>query len=257
MLQVARPGQALSRLLAGAAVDVGVVDGGPAPVGVLPDRVALEAVLGAPGRDRDSWFVPLAIGDETLAPVGFELFDGDHALVSGPPRSGKTTALLIAASVAARMYPEVELFGVALRRSPLRDCAGLARLASTPDELEALIDELRGREGVKLLLVDDAETVDDPRRSLSDLLSAPGTGVHALIAGRSETFRALGHWTAGARRSRTGLLLVPDLQMDGALLGAALPRRPVPPARPGCGYLVRPDGFELVQVALASDGGAG
>jgi DNA segregation ATPase FtsK/SpoIIIE, S-DNA-T family len=257
VLQVARPGQALSRLLAGAPTEVGAVDGGPTPVGVLPDRVALEAVLGAPGRDRDSWFVPLAIGDETLAPVGFELFDGDHALVSGPPRSGKTTALLTAASVAARMYPEVELFGVALRRSALRDCAGLARLASSPDELEALIDELRGREGVKLLLVDDAETVDDPRRSLSDLLSAPGTGVHALIAGRSETFRGLGHWTAGARRSRTGLLLVPDLQMDGALLGAALPRRPVPPARPGCGYLVRPDGFELVQVALASDGGAG
>jgi S-DNA-T family DNA segregation ATPase FtsK/SpoIIIE len=110
---------------------------------------------------------------------------------------------------------------------------------------------------MKLLLIDDAETVDDPRRALSDLLSAPGTGVHALIAGRAETFRALGHWSAGARRSRTGLLLVPDLQMDGALVGATLPRRPAPPARPGCGYLVRPDGFELVQVALESDGGAG
>ncbi len=256
VLQVARPGQALAQLLSGSAA-VSALDGGPAPIGVLPDRVALEAVLGARSSDGDSWFVPVAIGDETLAPVGFELFDGDHGLITGPPRSGKTTALLTAASVAARMYPEVELFGVALRRSALRECAGLARLASTPDELEALIDELRGGDGVKLLLIDDAETVDDPRRVLTDLLSAPGTGVHALIAGRSDAFRALGHWSAGARRSRTGLLLVPDLQMDGALLGAALPRRPVPPARPGCGYLVRPDGFELVQVALASDGGAG
>ena len=266
VLQVARPGQALARLLAGsgaaaakagataakAGATAGASDGGPAPIGVLPDRVPLEAVLGAPGSSHDPWFLPVAIGDETLAPVGFELFEGDHALVTGPPRSGKTTALLAAASVVARMYPDVELLGVALRRSPLRELAGLARLASSPEELDTLIDELRGGEGVKLLLIDDAETVDDPRRALSDLLSAPGSGVHALIAGRSDTFRALGHWTAAARRSRTGLLLVPDLQMDGALLGAALPRRPVPPARPGCGYLVRPDGFELVQVAATS-----
>jgi DNA segregation ATPase FtsK/SpoIIIE, S-DNA-T family len=251
VLQVAQPGQMLTRLLAGAGTPAGagVANGGPAPIGVLPDRVSLEAVLGARRSDGDSWFVPLAIGDETLTPVGFELFDGDHALVAGPPRSGKTTALLVAASVVARMYPEVERFGVAMRRSRLRDCAGLARLATSPEELDALIDELRVRDGVKLLLIDDAETVEDPRRALSDLLSAPGTGVHALIAGRSETFRALGHWSADARRSRTGLLLVPDLQMDGGLLGAALPRRPAPPARPGCGYLVHPAGFELVQVA--------
>jgi S-DNA-T family DNA segregation ATPase FtsK/SpoIIIE len=257
VLQVARPGQSLARSLSGS-TQASASDGGPAAIGVLPDRVALEAVLGGARSGHDSWFVPVAIGDETLAPVGFELFDGDHGLITGPPRSGKTTALLTAATVVARMYPEVELFGVALRRSPLRDYAGLARLANSPEELDALIDELRGApDGVKLLLIDDAETIDDPPRALSDLLSAPGTGVHALIAGRSDAFRALGHWSAGARRSRTGLLLVPDLQMDGALLGAALPRRPVPPARPGCGYLVRPDGFELVQVALASDGAAG
>jgi DNA segregation ATPase FtsK/SpoIIIE, S-DNA-T family len=257
VLQVARPGQSLARLLS-RPMGVPASDGGPAPIGVLPDRVALEAVLGAPGSVGDPWFVPVAIGDETLAPVGFELFDGDHALVTGPARSGKTTALLTAASVVARMYPEVEVCGVALRRSPLRECAGLTRLASSPEELDALIDELRGApDGIKLLLIDDAETVDDPRRVLSDLLSATGTGLHALVAGRPDAFRALGHWSAGARRSRTGLLLVPDLQMDGALLGAALPRRPVPPARPGCGYLVRPDGFELVQVALASDAAAG
>jgi DNA segregation ATPase FtsK/SpoIIIE, S-DNA-T family len=130
-------------------------------------------------------------------------------------------------------------------------------VASSPAELEALIDELRSGGGSpsKLLLIDDAETIDDPRRALGDLLSAPGTGVHAVVAGRAEGFRALGHWSTGARRSRTGLLLSPDLQMDGALLGAALPRRPQPPTRPGCGYLVRPDGFELVQVALSDGAG--
>ncbi|HUA50099.1 MAG TPA: FtsK/SpoIIIE domain-containing protein [Solirubrobacteraceae bacterium] len=265
VLQVARPGSALARLLARAeqsaegARGAPVAAGGPAPVGVLPARVALEALISAlPPRagDDDSWFVPVGIGDEALAPVGFELFDGDHALIAGPSRSGKTTALLVVASVVARLYPDVELVGVALRRSALRDCPDLAKVASSAEELEALIDGLRSaaENRMRLLLIDDAEAVDDPRRALTDLLSASAGGVHALIAGRPDTFRALGHWSAGARRSRTGLLLAPDLQMDGALLGATLPRRPAPPTRPGCGYLVRPAGFELVQVAAASAG---
>jgi S-DNA-T family DNA segregation ATPase FtsK/SpoIIIE len=257
VLQVARPGETLMRLLAQPRPQLEGSHGGPAPIGVLPTRVPLEAVLHAEGSDGDPRFVPIGIGDDALAPIGFELFEGDHALIAGPPRSGKTTALLVVASVVARMYPEVQLLGVALRRSALRDGAGLARVVSTPEELDALIEEIRGAEGVKLLLIDDAETVEDPRRILADLLSAPGTGVHALIAGRAETFRALGHWSNPARRSRTGLLLAPDVQMDGALLGATLPRRPAPPVRPGCGYLVRPADFELVQVATVSAEEAG
>ncbi len=62
-----------------------------------------------------------------------------------------------------------------------------------------------------------------------------------------------GRWgtgVSGVRRSRTGLLLQPDVQVDGPLLGVTLPRRPAPPVRPGCGYRVDPGGFELVQVAL-------
>jgi S-DNA-T family DNA segregation ATPase FtsK/SpoIIIE len=62
--------------------------------------------------------------------------------------------------------------------------------------------------------------------------------------------RSLGHWSVGARRSRTGLLLQPEVTVDGPLLGVTLPRRPSPPVRPGCGYRVDPGGFELVQVAL-------
>ena len=142
VLQVARPGTALARRTA-AAVGDDHAGGGPAPIGVLPDRVAVEALLGAGRTQRDPWFVPVAIGDETLAPVGFELFDGDHALVTGPPRSGKTTALLAAAAVAGRLYPDVSLFGVAPQRSALRDRAGLARVASSQEELDALIEDLR------------------------------------------------------------------------------------------------------------------
>ena len=75
--------------------------------------------------------------------------------------------------------------------------------------------------------------------------------MHVIAAGRADGLRALGHWTAGVRASRNGLLLQPDLNLDGGLFGVALPRRPAPPARPGCGYLIRAGAFGLAQAALA------
>ena len=52
------------------------------------------------------------------------------------------------------------------------------------------------------------------------------------------------------RASRTGLLLQPDLDLDGDLLGCHLPRRaPVPIGR-GRGWLVNDGDARLVQVAL-------
>ena len=254
VMQLARPGPSLAQAAARLAArhdGRDARDGGPAPIDVLPATVPLEALLGA-GRDsRDPWFVPIGIGDELLVPVGFELYEGDHALVAGPPRAGKTTALTVAARVVASLYPDVELVAIAPRRSPLRECPGLARVVVSPAEVEALIAELRSGEGRRLVLIDDADVVEDPTRKLGDLLSAAVPGLHAIVAGRADTFRALGHWTGGVRRSRTGLLLLPDLQMDGALLGTTLPRRPAPPPRPGCGYRVDPAGLELVQVAVA------
>ena len=54
------------------------------------------------------------------------------------------------------------------------------------------------------------------------------------------------------RRSRLGVLLQPDVDVDGDLLGTVLPRRPamatVAPL-PGRGYLVVDGRPELVQLA--------
>ncbi|MDQ6775292.1 MAG: FtsK/SpoIIIE domain-containing protein [Actinomycetota bacterium] len=227
----------------------GSISGGPPPIGVLPQSVPLETVLGATRVDQDPWFVPLGIGDEQLEPVGFELYQGDHAIVAGSPRSGKTTTLLLLAALVARAHPEYTLIGVAVRPSRLRDCPELERVVSAAEELPALVEELRAGGAPRLLLIDDAEMVPDDARALTGLFADSVAGLHAVVAGRADGLRSLGHWSAGVRRSRTGLLLQPDVQTDGALLGVTLPRRPAPPVRPGCGYLVQAGGFELVQVA--------
>jgi S-DNA-T family DNA segregation ATPase FtsK/SpoIIIE len=143
------------------------------------------------------------------------------------------------------------LTGIATRRSPLRDCPALSSVITSADDVAELVVALRGSQRLQMLLIDDADAVDDPARVLSDLFSAPLLNLHAVVAGRVDALKTLGHWSVGARRSRTGMLLAPDLQVDGALLGVTLPRRPAPPVRPGCGYRIDPGGFELVQVAHA------
>jgi S-DNA-T family DNA segregation ATPase FtsK/SpoIIIE len=243
---------AIGELGTGAAPSM--AEGGPPPVAVLPESVPVEALLGGGRMSREPLFIPIGIGDETLEPVGFELYEGEHALVTGPPRTGRTTTLLVIAEVIARSYPGVELAGIAVRRgSRLREFPQLARVATSAEEIADLIAELRASERMQVLLIDDADATEDPQRALSELFSAGAAGghIHAVIAGRADELRSLGHWSVGARKSRVGLLIQPDLQTDGMLLGVTLPRRPAPPTRPGCGYRVDAGGFELMQVAVA------
>jgi S-DNA-T family DNA segregation ATPase FtsK/SpoIIIE len=255
VIQVARgrPGSSLAEEVAARTARVGdgtPAEGGPPPVGVLPESVGINALLGAGRAEREPLFIPFGIGDETLEPAGFELYEGDHAMIAGPARTGRTTALLVVAEVLSRLYPDIPLVGIATRRSALRDCGALTKVITAAEELADLVTELRDAQQLHVLLVDDADVVDDPTRGLSDLFGAPRANLHAIVAGRTDALKTLGHWSVGVRRSRTGLLLQPDVQVDGPLLGVTLPRRPTPPVRPGCGYRVDPGGFELVQVAL-------
>lgn len=142
VIQVARAPGPLEHGVAQRATTGERAPGGPPPIGVLPESVALDALLGAGRGEREPLFVPIGIGDETLEPAGFELFEGDHAMIAGPPRSGRTTALLVVAEVIARLYPEIRLTGVATRRSALRECPALARVVTAADELAELVAEV-------------------------------------------------------------------------------------------------------------------
>ena len=226
-------------------------NGGPPPIQTLPETVEVGALLGA-GRDsRDPLFIPIGIGNESLEPAGFELYEGDHAMIAGPPRTGRTTTLLVVAEVLSELYPELELIGMTMRRSALRDSPALSRVVTSSDALPELVAELRAAGQTKILLIDDADVIDDPTRALSDLFQGPLPNLHAVVAGRTDALKQLGHWSVGVRRARVGMLLQPDVMMDGSLLGVTLPRRPTPPVRPGCGFRVDASGFELVQVAQA------
>jgi S-DNA-T family DNA segregation ATPase FtsK/SpoIIIE len=102
-----------------------------------------------------------------------------------------------------------------------------------------------------LVLVDDAEFVDDLPAPLLDALTLDDQHCTFAIAARASVLRgAYGHWSAGVRRSRTGIVFGPADDLDGELLGASVPRRwPIPP-RPGLGWLVSSGASTLVQLAV-------
>ena len=108
-----------------------------------------------------------------------------------------------------------------------------------------------------MLLVDDAELVDDPRSVLLGLVSGC-SALTVIAAGRVDALRsAYGHWTQVLRRQRRGVLLRPTSDLDGDVLGATLPRREAVPAAPGRGYVVADGRCALVQLARLDQGGNG
>jgi S-DNA-T family DNA segregation ATPase FtsK/SpoIIIE len=150
--------------------------------------------------------------------------------------------------VVRRAAPQAVVTGIALRRSPLRDAA-LDRLATTPEEVAAVLDPAAGDGRPQLVLIDDADSVDDFDGTVARLLALSRPDLHVVAAGRPDALRSLfTHWTVTLRRSRTGLLLRPEPALDGDMVGATLPRTPVGP-RPGRGYVCDGGGVELVQAA--------
>jgi S-DNA-T family DNA segregation ATPase FtsK/SpoIIIE len=140
---------------------------------------------------------------------------------------------------------------VAGPRSPLSDDPlidhGVAP-GAIGDRLGALVD---GAEGPVLVLVDDAESLDDVGGVLDRLSTSDRPDLLFVAAGRNDGIRTgYSHWTRPLRRSKLGVLLRPDVDLDGDILGAQLPRRAPVAMVTGRGYVACGGETELVQVAV-------
>jgi len=163
----------------------------------------------------------------------------EHLVVTGPGRSGKTTALATVTAAARRAAPGLRVVVCAPGRSPLPMLLDpdVGPCAATAEAVGRVVDDLLTGAGPGLVVVDDADLLDDGGH-LARLVEAGRPDVHLVAAGRADRLRILyRHWTTEARRSRTGVLLHPD-EIDGDLLGARLPLRLPPTSVPGRGWLV-------------------
>ena len=218
------------------------------PIGVLPAEVALGRLPAAARTAAEPWAIPLGVGDGSLGPVGLTLYEHEHALIAGPSRSGRSLALCgIAQSVLAQPDPPAVL-AFAPRRSALRDLPEPVRVVT---DYAALEEALEAEPGRVLVLVDDAETVEDPLSVLDAWLMKAGAGRHLIAAGRADGIRrTYGGWLQRVRDGRCGVLLIPDHDLDGDLLGVTLPRQDRMAPLPGRGYLVANGAVDGIQLAL-------
>ena len=199
------------------------------PIRVLPRRLTLDE-LPAP-KNGLAWLMT-----EDFAGIGPDLTQ--NVLITGRPRSGKTTAL-VSLMVAARrngMRPEVFAADPALCPVEARD-------------LEALVERVSG-DPTGVVFVDGAERISglSGDYAVQDAISSGRLRIVATAdAAAARSFDPI----MKAMRARADVLLLqPDPDLDGDLLGQPVPRvaRQFPAGR---GYARLLDQIDVVHVALA------
>lgn len=197
---------------------------------------------GAAGGRPDALDVPLGPGGDEGRTLTVDLLRAGGLLVTGPPRSGRTSTLTaVAAHLAALGVPVLWL-----GRRPASSGPATTLAPTDVSGLAAWTAALAHPAGVVL-----ADDVGAPAEwPALAALPVAGAGPRVVLVAASSAGQLSGHYqgpVAALRRDRSGLLLCPG-PGDGDLLGLRLPRVPLP-VRPGCGWLVAGGRPERVQVA--------
>jgi S-DNA-T family DNA segregation ATPase FtsK/SpoIIIE len=224
----------------------------PARIASLPSEIALDEVPGAAEVGRPLR-IPIGLADEDLGPAVLEMHAGEHAMITGPPRSGKSSLLRVIAQQLRAADPELVLVGVCSERSPLFGEPTLDAFG-TPDRLSGVIAAAPGDDRPWVVLVDDAGGVDDEDKAFDAMVRNGRPDLHVIVAGRTDELSGdYGRWTRTVRQSRNGVLLQPNLNSDGGLLGAQLPRRLHVRMSVGRGFVVASGLATLAQVATPAE----
>ena len=215
---------------------------GPARVGSLPQELSLDDLPGSARIEDRLIDVRFAISNLTLEPAGLMLHDGEHALVLGPARTGRTATL--AAIGAAARSAGVEVVVVADRPGELSALLGLQAVPADS------LGDVAEADTHRLLLVDDADRVSDRSGLLAGLAASSGGRGHLVVSTTADRLRSsYGHWLHEMRSCRTGVLFRPG-PLDADLLGAAVSARLTLAPVPGRGLIVADGTVQVVQVAF-------
>ena len=225
----------------------------PRRVDELPTHVVLEQLEEQVGRRAlaGDGRLLLGVGGDHVEPVWADLTDaGSGFVISGPPRSGRSTALgCVAASLRAAGWFSLL---VTARSSAASGWVDSVTDATDPDVADVLLTP-RQRLAV---LVDDAERVlDTPAAAALERFAreARDRGHLLVVAGTTEDL-AIGFrgFVVEARRSRCGILLAPQGPLDGEVFGVRLPRDTARRQSPGRGLFIQHGAITPLQVAAPS-----
>ncbi|MEY2400528.1 MAG: segregation ATPase FtsK/SpoIIIE, family, partial [Ilumatobacteraceae bacterium] len=216
----------------------------PRPIECLPAEIAAADLPRGERRGDDS-LLPLGLrfGDGQVCAI--DVPDGEHVLIIGPPRSGRSTTMQRMVRAWTALYPEGWWRIVAPRRSAFGELHRHRALSEIIDDVPST--------GRVLIAIDDAEMVDDVNGALAALAASRRHGLMIIATGKPDSLRqSYGHWTGVVRRSRLGVVMSASNDLDGDLLGTMLPRRLPISARPGLVWLIGDGGVVVAQIAVDS-----
>ena len=219
------------------------------PIETLAETVKLADLMHVASVTDTVLTLPAGVGNADLRPATLRLEAGDHAVVTGAPRSGKSNFLAATAAAAHHIDPDRLIVAICPRSSALRDEPAVTHLYADLTEIGELLETNAQRP--ILVLIDDADEVDDPADLLETFMRSRAPGRHLIAAARSDALKgSFRHWTKALRSARRGLVLRPFDAGDGEPLGARLPRTVPTGLPPGRGYLCDAGAVTLVQTPL-------
>jgi S-DNA-T family DNA segregation ATPase FtsK/SpoIIIE len=202
----------------------------------------------------------IGIASSTLAPFG--IYPHGTFVVSGPPKSGRTTTLLTLVRSLRSARPGGRMYYIGNRRSPLAGEPGWLSIATSAEEAtllaqRVLTDLANATDSTQLVVV--IENASDYQSSsaeneLQDMVRALIAHDQFLVVeGEATTLqRDYGSFLQLAKGSRTGLALRPD-QGDGTpIFRTDFPRIDRSAFPPGRALYVTEGSTEVVQVAYTN-----
>ena len=199
-------------------------------------------------------WLPIGLGWTSLEPIGWALRPGEHLLVAGPARSGRTTALCTAASVLGRLRPDWPLIAVGARHPLPSDVVAAHVGPHDLPELAALLGAGATATGRPSCSSTTPTCSTTPPASWRRCWPRPApTSSSWRPAATTVCVASTAPGCAGCACPVPACSCNRTPTLDGDLLGVRLPRRPLVRFGPGRGYLVEAGSVEIVQVARQSD----
>ena len=226
----------------------------PARVDDLPLAITAAQALELGPVPKPGW-IPLGVGGDTLAVRSVSMEDvGNGVLITGPRRSGRSTALAFALQSALDNGTRTIL--ILPRRSPLTawaDHPGVVAVLDSTSEVDLLQDLLDEGSTDTLVVVDDLDILGKTHPLAKELeaymRSCRDSAGGVLVACNIDETQGMGqNLLASVRKNRTGLLLAPRSAADGSTFSTTLPRSVGAPAPLGRAIMITTRGWAWVQI---------
>ncbi len=230
-------------------------DASAPPIRLLPAEVP-RGEMPAPEQPLEA---VIGLSDESLAPVSTDSTKATSSCRPAPvravdcarddrPLSPRSDAFARAAPRRSEAQPPAVIGDLVVCRAGLQESEAL--LSSLAERVAA---RTSGSEEPIVLVVDDGGELSDGKAGTAlETIARRGRDLGVWVVAATEAqgaHRTFGGWLRELRNEEHGLLLVPQVDIDGDLLGVRLPRRSATTFPPGRGYLVQRGRIELIQVA--------